>query len=123
MSIILHLTTRPAWEQAQAAGVYRGDTLDSQGFIHCSTAYQMTGVANRFFRGQTGLVLLCIETEKVKPQVIFEHPIHPAPGKVEPGSEQFPHIYGPLNLDAVVQVLDFPPNLDGTFTLPAELRA
>jgi uncharacterized protein (DUF952 family) len=122
MSIILHLTTHTAWEQAQAAGVYRADTLDSQGFIHCSTARQLTGVADRFFRGQPGLVLLCIETDKVQPQVIFEHPINPDTGTVEPGSEQFPHIYGPLNLDAVVQLLDFLSNPDGTFTLPQELQ-
>jgi uncharacterized protein (DUF952 family) len=123
MSIILHLTTRLDWEQAQATGAYRSDTLDTQGFIHCSTPNQMAGVANRFFRGQTGLVLLCIETEKVQPQVIFEHPINPDSGEVEPGSEEFPHIYGALNLDSVVQVVDFPPNADGTFILPAELRA
>lgn len=123
MAIILHLTTRRAWEQAQTAGAYRGDTLDSRGFIHCSTASQLTGVANRFFRGQTGLVLLGIETDKVLPDVIFEHPINPDSGEVEPGSEPFPHIYGPLNLDAVIQVLNFPPNADGTFTLPAELQA
>jgi uncharacterized protein (DUF952 family) len=121
--MILHLTTRLAWEQARAAGAYRGDTLDAQGFIHCSTTSQLTGVANRFFRGQCGLVLLCIETDKVQPRVIFEHPINPTSGQVEPGSEPFPHIYGPLNLDAVVRVLDFPPNADGTFTLPMELEA
>jgi uncharacterized protein (DUF952 family) len=123
MSIILHLTTRLAWEQAEAAGAYRGDTLDSQGFIHCSTASQMTGVANRFFRGQTGLVLLCIETDRVQPRVIFEYPINPDTGQVEPGGEQFPHIYGALNPDSVVRVLDFLPNPDGTFTLPMELQA
>jgi uncharacterized protein (DUF952 family) len=122
MSIILHLTTRREWEQAQAAGGYRGDTLDSQGFIHCSTADQLTRVANRFFRGQSGLVLLCIEADKVQPEVIFEHPINPDSGEVEPGSKLFPHIYGPLNLDAVVTVLDFPPNPDGTFTPPTELQ-
>jgi uncharacterized protein (DUF952 family) len=123
MPLILHLTTPTAWQAAQAAGIYRGDTLDTQGFIHCSTIYQIEGVATSFFRGQTGLILLCIETEKVQPKVVFEHPINPDTGEVEPGSQQFPHIYGPLNLDAVVQVVDFPPNPDGTFTLPKELQS
>jgi uncharacterized protein (DUF952 family) len=122
MTTIYHITTRQAWEQAQAAGAYRGDTLDTQGFIHCSTAFQVARVANAFYRGQSGLVLLCIDTEKTAPQVIFEQPINPDTGEFEPGSEQFPHIYGALNLDAVVQVVDFPPNDDGTFTLPAGIH-
>ncbi len=123
MSIILHLTTPAAWQAAQAAGVYHGDTLATQGFIHCSTAKQITTVANRFFRGQTGLILLCIETSRVQSDVIFEPPINPETGHYEPGvDEQFPHIYGPLNLDAIAQVVDFPPNADGTFSLPKELK-
>jgi uncharacterized protein (DUF952 family) len=117
MTMIYHITTREAWEQAEAAGAYRGDTLDTQGFIHCSTAFQVVRVANTFYRGQSGLVLLGIETDKVQPRVVFEQPINPATGEVEPGSEQFPHIYGALNLDAVVQVIDFPPNANGSFTL------
>ena len=123
MTIILHLTTHSAWEQAQAAGTYRGDTLDTQGFIHCSTVYQIERVANRFFHGQNGLALLCVDTDKVQSQVIFEQPINPDTGEAEPDSDQFPHIYGPLNLDAVVRVVDFPPSADGTFALPKELQS
>ena len=122
MTIILHLTTPAAWQAAQAAGSYRGDTLDTQGFIHCSTPAQITTVANRFFQGQSGLALLCIEPNKVQSRLIFEHPINPDTGEIEPGSQQFPHIYGPLNLNAVVQVVDFPPNPDGSFSLPKELE-
>jgi len=110
MSIILHIATRSHWEQAKRTGAYRGDTLDTEGFIHCSTLAQVIPVANAFFRGQTGLVLLCIDPEKVRAPIRCEAP--------EPGSERYPHIYGPLNTDAVVQVLDFEPGADGTFTLP-----
>jgi len=123
MNIILHLTTPAAWQAAQADGAYRGDTLDTQGFIHCSTAQQITTVANLFFRGQTGLALLCIETDRMQSELIFEHPINPDTGEIEPGSQQFPHIYGPLNLDSYVQVVAFPPDADGTFTLPQELQS
>src|SRR5690606_5726126 len=35
--------------------------------------------------------------------------------------QQFPHIYGALNLDAVRQALLFPPTLHGAFELPAAL--
>ncbi len=93
MSTIYHVTTLRQWEDALRDGVYRGDTLDSEGFIHASTASQVDGVLTRFFKGKTGLVLLEIETERLT-----------APLKFEPATdahELFPHLYGSLNVDAV----------------------
>jgi uncharacterized protein (DUF952 family) len=111
MTLILHITTREQWERAKSTGAYRGDTLDSEGFIHCSTPAQVIPVANAFFRGQSGLVLLCIDSAKVQTEIRYEAP--------EPGGEEaYPHIYGPLNADAVVRVLAFEPGADGTFALP-----
>jgi len=112
MNIILHITKREQWKEAQSTKIYRGDTLDSEGFIHCSTPQQVIKVANNFFRYQTGLVILCIESEKVEPEIRYEG--------LDAG-EQFPHIYGALNIRAVVRVLDFEPGEDGLFTLPAEI--
>ncbi len=111
MAIILHITTGPQWEQAKQAGTYRGDTLDSEGFIHCSTPSQVVKVANVLFRGRRDLVLLCIDPGRVQAEIRYEGP--------EDG-EQYPHIYGPLQADAVVQVLDFKPGADGQFMLPNE---
>jgi uncharacterized protein (DUF952 family) len=108
MSLILHIAKRSQWQQGQEAGVYRVDSLDTEGFIHCSTLIQIVRTANAFFSGESGLVLLCIDSERVQPEIRYEL----ADG------EQFPHIYGPLNLDAVTQVVDFEPNLDGKFELP-----
>lgn len=120
--MILHITRHADWKAAQQSGTYRGDTLDSQGFIHCSTADQVLPVANFIFRGQKDLVLLVIDPDRVEPEVKFEPPINPHTGKMETDkSDLFPHIYGALNLDAVVNVVDFPPNEDGSFTLPAEI--
>jgi uncharacterized protein (DUF952 family) len=109
MAILYHMTGRDGWAAAQAAGAYRGDTLDSEGFIHCSLAGQVERTAARFYRGRQGLVLLAIEAERLSAELRYE--------EGEPG-ELFPHIYGPLNLDAVVAVYDFPPEADGTFRLP-----
>ncbi len=120
--MIYHLTSRNTWSAAQRDGLYRGDTLDSQGFIHASTAEQVTRVANAIFKGRTDLVLLCIDENRVQSKVIVEPPINPATGQPEPNvTDLFPHIYGPLNLDAVVQVVDFPPDADGVFHLPPEV--
>ena len=95
-------------------GEYAHESLKSEGFIHSSTWRQVLGVANARFKGQNDLVLLHIEANDVTPDVRYESPAG--------SEEQYPHIYGPLNLDAVKQVIDFPPSLDGTFALPAELR-
>lgn len=109
MSLILHITDRAHWQQAEAIGVYEADSLQLEGFIHCSLPAQVVQTANRYFRGQTGLVLLCIEADRVQADIRYEGIA---------GGEQFPHLYGPLNLDAVMQVLDFEPRSEGLFELP-----
>lgn len=113
--IILHITRRTTWEAATAVGRYEADTLVRQGFVHCSKPEQVVDVANLLFRGQRGLVLLAIDTDRVKAPIRFEN--------LEGGRKLFPHIYGPLNLDAVAKILPFEPREDGLFDLPAELRA
>lgn len=110
MNTILHITQREQWEQAKLVGIYRRDTLDSEGFIHCSTQTQVVKVANTLFRNQKGLVLLCINSNKVKAEIRYEG--------VE---ELFPHIYGALNVDAVFEVIGFEPDEDGKFKLPQEV--
>jgi len=112
VSVILHITKREQWEKAMLEGIYRGDTLDSQGFIHCSTSQQTVKVANALFRAQKGLVLLCIATNKVQSEIRYEGPI---------SEELYPHIYGPLNINAVVKVVDFEPAKNGNFVLPKEI--
>jgi uncharacterized protein (DUF952 family) len=107
--IIYHITSRADWEKAQPAGQYTVPSLLQEGFIHASTGEQVAGTANLFFRGQTGLVLMVIETNRLIPEVRFD-------AVQTHGAEQFfPHIYGPINLDAVINILDFPPNPDGSF--------
>ena len=112
MNVILYITKRESWEQARLTGIYRGDTLGSEGFIHCSTPQQVIKVANALFHAQEGLVLLCIESDKVRAEVRYEG--------FESG-EHYPHIYGPLNVDSVVKVLDFKPSKDGKFELPRDI--
>lgn len=111
MSIILHITSLEQWKKAKAIGLCDGDILVSQGFIHCSTPRQVIKVANVLNFDQKGLVLLCIEPEKVNAQVRYEG---------YEGEEIYPHIYGRLNIDAVVKVVGFEPGNDGTFKLPRE---
>jgi uncharacterized protein (DUF952 family) len=103
---IYHITSRTSWFAAQEAGAYRADSLQSEGFIHCSKADQVLRVANAFYAGQAGLVLLVVDTGRLRSEVRWE------PGRDKP-DELFPHVYGLIDLDAVMRVLDFPPDADG----------
>jgi len=111
---IYHITTRAEWQQARLIQAYMADSLSTEGFIHCSTKEQILGTANVFFKGKKDLVILCIETDRVKAPIQCEHP--------EGDPRSFPHIYGPLNIKAVVQVYEFRPEPDGNFKLPKELN-
>src|SRR3990172_5084118 len=114
---ILHLAPHDAWLAAVKKGAYRADSLSTEGFIHCSKPSQIVDVANTFYRGQRGLVLLVIDPSKLEAELKWEPPAEPAPTHARPG-DLFPHIYGPLNLDAVIKVVAFEPDGDGNFTLP-----
>ena len=113
---VYHIVPREDWEAAQAKGEYRPASVDAQGFVHCSTRAQVVPTANRYFHGEDGLVLLCIDTAMVTSPLRFEPP--DMPGHDPNDHELFPHLYGALNLDAVKRVLPFPSNADGTFALP-----
>ncbi len=109
--MILHIVSRAEWEAAvQSGAAYEAPSLADEGFIHCSTAAQVLGPANEFYRGQDELVLLVIDPDKLTAELVYED-------CYEKG-EKFPHIYGPLNLEAVVEVVDFPAGPDGIFSLP-----
>ena len=108
---IVHLTTRHAWSAALKSGSYRDDSLEKNDFIHFSTQVQVVRVANVYYRGQHGLVLLLVDPARLTSQLRWE------PG-ADLSSENFPHLYGPLNLEAVVRVVDYEPGPDGLFGLP-----
>ena len=110
MPIIFHITSREAWESARPESAYRPESFAAEGFIHCSTREQVVRVADARFRGRRGLVLLCIDTDKVAAEIVYEN--------LEGGRELFPHIYGALNADAVAEVLEFEPGEDGFFSFP-----
>jgi uncharacterized protein (DUF952 family) len=116
--MILHIVRRSDWDQAVRKGRYAPATLNVEGFIHCSTPAQVIDTANRFFRGQSDAVLICIDEKRVTAELRYE-----APGfeHGESNGERFPHIYGSLNPAAVTKVVKFPCEPDGSFRRPALL--
>ncbi|MCP3804142.1 DUF952 domain-containing protein [Allokutzneria sp. A3M-2-11 16] len=114
--MILHFCPRSEWDAALSCGVYRHPSLDEVGFIHFSDPGTVHLPANALFPGRTDLVLLEIDPSTV------DVPLRWEPGHGDaPGGPWFPHLYGELPVSLVVGVHDFPPNADGTFTLPPAL--
>jgi uncharacterized protein (DUF952 family) len=91
--LILHVATRADWEEGEASGSYTGNTLATEGFIHCAKPDQLMHVLTRYFPTLPGHVIVEIDSDKVTPEIRWE-------GSPEP----FPHIYGPLNLSAVTRL-------------------
>ncbi|MFJ1971911.1 DUF952 domain-containing protein [Streptomyces sp. NPDC087903] len=103
---ILHITERSLWDAARTRGAYemstRGRTLREEGFIHCSTRDQLPRVAAFLYGSPDGpedLVVLVVDPARLDAEVRYEAP--------EPGGERFPHVYGPIAVDAVVDVEDW----------------
>jgi len=107
--LLLHIIETEAWAAAQAAGSYAAASLETEGFIHLSQPEQVAWVANQFYKGQPGLMLLCIDPTQLSAELRYDE---------VPGHGTFPHLYGSLNLDAVTQVVPFEPDTDGSFSLP-----
>lgn len=101
--MLLHLTPVAHWQAAQKDGIYRAESLTTEGFIHCSTIAQIYWVVEKFYKGQTDLRLLYIDPDKVQSEIRYEEVTG------VPVENHFPHIYGALNLDAVVCVMEFEP--------------
>lgn len=107
--MILHIMHYSYLKKALLEGEYAPESLEEEGFIHCSTPEQVIDVANAIYKGQSGLFLLYIDERKVGPKIVYEDLYET--GKL------FPHIYGPLNMDAIERMVEFAPQADGTFKL------
>jgi uncharacterized protein (DUF952 family) len=106
MTLIYKLLPESAWRAAQAAGVFAGAGVDlADGFIHFSTRAQVEETAARYFLGVSDLLLVAVEAERLGPALRYE------PSR---GGDLFPHLYGPLALDAVARVDPLPLRADGS---------
>lgn len=119
--MIFHITSHTAWDDAKKRGNYRAESLETEGFIHCSTQSQVLPVAENYYKGQTGLIVLAIEPTLLSAALKWEPPSGGAPPPGVPDGDLFPHIYGPINLDAVIKVIDLESKPDGAFSLSSRL--
>jgi uncharacterized protein (DUF952 family) len=111
MKFLYHITTVHQAVDAQRNGHYLPVKYDQDGFIHCSYIHQVAPVANRLFAGKRDLVLLKVNPASLKSRIVDEN--------LEGGTELFPHIYGPIEWTAVLEVIPFHADLHGHFHAPS----
>ncbi len=96
MALIFHVAQASDVDQAATTGAYRCDSIAAEGFIHCCKPEQLKGVIERYYSGVTGMLLLHIDSDLLHSDLVFENTV---------GDEElFPHVYGEINMDAVVQI-------------------
>ncbi len=103
--MILHIATDTDW--AAPADTYAPSGWESEGFVHCSDEMQVVRTANRVFAGRRDLTLLEIDPERLSAELVWED--------TSGAGEKFPHIYGPIEVEAVVSVVLFAAGDDGGF--------
>ncbi|MCT8138425.1 DUF952 domain-containing protein [Anaerobacillus sp. CMMVII] len=112
--IILHCLKETSWQEGKNSMYYGKHYIVSEGFIHCSSIENFWRVAPNFKNIKDRLVLLCIDTDKVESEIKWEDD--------DNCGREYPHIYGELNLDSVVNVIPFLSEDDGDFILNEELK-
>jgi uncharacterized protein (DUF952 family) len=108
MTLIYILCTKEHYEQAVLEGTYRPESLALEGFIHASPAEQLTRVANKYYREHLALCVMSIAVERIHSELRWE---------TIANGDVYPHIYGPLNMDAVQAVQTVTRQADGMYTI------
>ncbi|WP_139490951.1 DUF952 domain-containing protein [Brevibacillus dissolubilis] len=111
MSLIVKTSNHSQWAEAQRTESIHFESLDTEGFIHCSTPAQVEAVLNKLYRGRNDILLLLLDESKVTAEIKYEQ---------AKNGQLYPHIYGPLNLDAVVKTAAVLPDAEGNFHIDPE---
>ena len=107
--MIYRIAEQADWNRAQRDGFFVSADLAAEGFIHCSQQHQVSQTAQKYYAGKIALVLLEIDAAALGAALVHEDLT---------GSGMFPHVYGPIPLNAVLRHFDFAVDADGRFTLP-----
>jgi uncharacterized protein (DUF952 family) len=92
--LVYHIVFSEIWDRFSGDD-YESESLGTEGFIHCSFPEQIEGVIDRYYRGAKNLAILEIDTTKLRSKLVVEP---------STGGEDYPHIYGPMNRDAIVRI-------------------
>lgn len=107
--LIFHLVKKNEWKENKKDSRYSPESLESEGFIRCSTGKYVEDAANKLYKGEKDVLLIIINTTLVEPELRYE--------RDEETDVKQPHIYGPLNMDAVIDKIELATEDDGTFEI------
>lgn len=94
---IYHIVTPEVWEQFKDEDFYEAESLQSEGFIHCSFAGQLEAVLQRYYSDAEKVLILEIDSEKLVSKLVEEPSTN---------NETYPHIYGAINREAIVGITE-----------------
>jgi uncharacterized protein (DUF952 family) len=92
---IYHIVLPEVWEDFKNREFYRAESLETEGFIHCSFADQLDAVLERYYAGAEKVLILTVDAEKLKSKLVAEP---------STDGEIYPHIYGEINREAIVEI-------------------
>ncbi|MEX1188656.1 MAG: DUF952 domain-containing protein [Bacteroidia bacterium] len=99
---IYHIASVSDWKAQVQSSEYSNDSLEEEGFIHCSKYEQLEGTLKRFFENREDILILKMDTKMMNVPVIYE--------AADDGSGFFPHVFGVIQKKAVMETLSFPFN-------------
>lgn len=105
-SYLYHAAAREEWDR-RSPTEYLPSSYEREGFIHLSSASQLLTPLHSFYLGRSDLLLLTVEEGRVSVPVVWEDLYN--------GGQEFPHVYGPLNLDSIVATVELPCDERGRF--------
>lgn len=97
--LIFHVVPAEEWNRQATNRIYEAPSLQTEGFIHLSTKEQVAGVLERYYQGVADLLLLHVDPDRLTAELVYE---------VATNNELFPHLYGPIDRDAVVHIERIP---------------
>lgn len=100
--MIYHLTTQAEWTAQALAAAFLPPDYSREGFIHCCTTDQLQGVLDRYFKGVPDILVLHLDESKLTASLKYEVATH---------DELFPHLFGPINKDAIIKIETLPTHL------------
>ena len=111
--MIYHMCQADELQETKLHGFCQPSGYRKDGFIHFSKKEQICATAERFYKGAQDLVLMEVDETRFPERIIFE--------KDERTQQVFPHLYALLPLSEIIRIIPFPPNADGSFSIPVGL--
>lgn len=107
--LLFHITTKENWKKYSKSGNYEPESLEEEGFIHCSTGDQVQETANTLFSDRDEILLLIIDGTMFREDIKYE--------RDEESGQKFPHLYCSINTNAIIDKISVKAEDDGTFDI------